>query len=540
VRRRTNVILLVAAVFGGACGGDGPTNPPTIAAPVISGQPQSVTVVEGAAANFAVTANGSGQLTYQWRRNGVAIAGATSAAYELAAVSAGDNGVSFSVVVTNEGGSVTSSGATLTVYIAPSISGQPQGVSVLSGVPARFTVTADGSDLTYQWRRDGTPIPGAIGASYAVGVPLASDDGAVFSVVVANSAGNVTSSTATLAVDVGNGVRATSYANAKARNRGVANVPHVQEARAFGDFFGAGNDDYFVATLNYNPQQPQSEAQLGELRFYRWTGTEYVHEPTKIDNAVGCMHPRKAVVADFNGDGKPDIFMACHGYDAPPFPGEQNYVLLSRASGVYERRSVANGLTGFFHSATAFDINNDGHIDVVVTNNFINTPIFALTGDGQGNFAPNYSLFPAGHANYFSVEAADVDGDGRTDLIAGGHDWEGAPTVVLLNNGSGSFANATRHTLPAVPNEGVVLDFTVLDADGNGVNEIYVTRTSGGDGTFYQSRTVQRVNWPDLTSTVLVSQRPAQWIDFLFPRHANGVWSLLSDNTTRPFTLHLP
>lgn len=58
--------------------------------------------------------------------------------------------------------------------------------------------------------------------------------------------------------------------------------------------------------------------------------------------------------------------------------------------------------------------------------------------------------------------------------------------------------------LPAVANEGVVLDFTVLDADGDGANEIYVVRTSGGDGTFYQSRTVQRV----LTGTPSASARP--------------------------------
>lgn len=150
-----------------------------------------------------------------------------------------------------------------------------------------------------------------------------------------------------------------------------------------------------------------------------------------------------------------------------------------------------------------------------------------------------YDLFDVGPGNYFAVEAADVNGDGRIDVIAGGHDWENAPTIVLLNDGSGSFDDAQRFELQAVPNEGVVLDFVVLDADRDGVNEIYVVRASGGDGTFYESRTVQRVLWPSLTSSVLISERPAQWIDFMAPLWSGTHYSLISDNLDRPFTLDL-
>ncbi|HSJ29835.1 MAG TPA: FG-GAP-like repeat-containing protein [Longimicrobiales bacterium] len=537
-RIRQAVVLVALMMVAASCGSDGPTEP-AATAPSITAQPQSAQVDAGATAMFSVTATGTAPLAYQWEKNGSAIAGATSASYTTPAVTAADDGAAYTVVVSNEAGSVESAAATLSVRTGPAITTQPASATVLGGVAATFSVTATGSDLEYQWRRDGTDIAGATNSSYTVGVPLAGDDGAVYTVVVTNPVGSVTSGAATLTVDTGNGLRPTSYANAKGRNRPVANLPHVQEARAFGDFFGAGNSDYFVATLNYSPQAPQSEAQPGEFRFYRWTGTGYELDAAKIDNGVGCLHPRKAVVADYNEDGRPDVFVACHGYDAAPFPGEANYVLLSSAGGVYERRAVAGGLAGFYHSATAFDVNNDGNTDVVVTNNFIATPIFAFMGDGAGNFTPRYDLFPSGHGNYFAVEAADVDGDGRTDLIAGGHDWENAPTIVLLNNGSGSFATAPRHELAAVANEGVVLDFTVLDADGDGANEIYVVRTSGGDGTFYQSRTVQRVLWPSLASSVLITERPAEWIDFMFPLFTGGQYSLISDNSTRPFSLPL-
>lgn len=531
--------LLGLTVLLSACGGsDGPTNP-IEEAPQITTQPADVTVNAGETAEFNVVATGSGTLTYQWRRNGVAIDGATSAAYTTPAVTGNDNGAEFSVVIGNGRATVPSRAAVLGVRLPPVIVQSPAGRNVLSGVPATFTVVAEGADLSFQWRRDGVDIPGATDATYTVGVPLPGDNGTEYSVIVSNAAGAQASGNATLTVDAGGGLRPTSYANAKAHNRAVADVPHVQEARAFGDFFGSGNSDYFVATLAYSPQEPLDEAQPGEFRFYRWTPGGYVLEPAKIDETTGCLHPRKAVVADFNEDGQPDIFVACHGYDADPFPGEANHVLLSQPDGVYQSRQAADGLTGFFHSATAFDVNLDGNIDVVVTDNFIDTPVFALLGDGSGNFQPDYTLFPGGRANYFAVEAADVDGDGRTDLLVGGHEWENGEPEVLLADGTGSFATAERHELPAVANEGVVLDFVVMDADMDGASEIYVLRTSGGDGTFYQSRTVQRVTWPDRAGTVLVSERPAQWIDFLHPIWVDDSYALVSDNTQRAFSLEV-
>jgi len=527
-------------LFAGCGGGDkGPTQPQATA-PTITVHPQDATADAGATVSFSVSASGSPPLSYQWRRDGAAVTGATASTFSLTSVSAADDGAEFSAAVSNSAGTVVSRAAHLTVRTPPTITAQPQSRSVLSGMPAVFSVSASGTALTYQWHRNGAAIPGATGGAYAVGSPFAGDDGAVYTVVVTNSLGNVASASALLTVNSGNGVRSTSYANAKGSNQGAATVPEFGNARAFGDFFGSGNRDYFLATLVYDPQRPQSEAQPGEFHFWRWTGSSYARETAKVDVLTGCLHPRKAVLADFNGDGRPDIFVACHGYDAPPFPGEANRVLLSQPSGIYANRAVASGLAGFYHSATAFDVNNDGHVDVVVTNHFASKAVQVFINDGQGNFTQRLDLSPSIAGPYFTVEAADVDGDGRIDLIAGGHDWENAESVVLLNNGSGSFASVTPRVLPRIANEGVVLDFIVLDADRNGVNEIYVVRTSGGDGTFYQSRTVQRVLWPSLASTILISARPAPWIDFLVPMFSGSQYQLSSDNTFIPFNLVLP
>ena len=87
----------------------------TTSAPTITTQPTSKTVAVGSTATFSVVASGTGTLTYQWRKNGTAISGATAASYTTPAATAADNGAQFTVAVSNAGGTVVSSAATLTV-----------------------------------------------------------------------------------------------------------------------------------------------------------------------------------------------------------------------------------------------------------------------------------------------------------------------------------------------------------------------------------------------------------------------------------------
>ena len=87
-------------------------------APVIITQPANVSVTTGSSASLSVTASGDGVLTYQWKKDGTDVAGATTAAYAVSATSSSSAG-SYTVVVSNFLGSVTSSAATLTVNAAP-------------------------------------------------------------------------------------------------------------------------------------------------------------------------------------------------------------------------------------------------------------------------------------------------------------------------------------------------------------------------------------------------------------------------------------
>src|SRR2546427_694071 len=85
------------------------------AAPSITLQPANQSVTAGQTATFTVAATGTAPLSYQWRKNGTAVAGATSSTYAMPSTTSSDNGSKFSVVVSNRAGSVTSTAATLTV-----------------------------------------------------------------------------------------------------------------------------------------------------------------------------------------------------------------------------------------------------------------------------------------------------------------------------------------------------------------------------------------------------------------------------------------
>ncbi len=102
---------------------------PAPAAPTITSHPAGQSVNAGANATFSVVANGNPSPTYQWRKDGVNISGATDATLNLISVSAANAGA-YSVVVTNNLGFVTSNPAILSLTSVPAITRQPVGQSV--------------------------------------------------------------------------------------------------------------------------------------------------------------------------------------------------------------------------------------------------------------------------------------------------------------------------------------------------------------------------------------------------------------------------
>ncbi len=125
----------------------------TAVAPTITQQPQSLTRAVGQSATFSVGATGTQPLTYQWRRNGASITGATASSYTIASVSLADHGAQFSAQVSNAVGSVVSASATLSVSssTAPvaSITAPANGSTYAGGDLVMFSATGtDAEDGT--------------------------------------------------------------------------------------------------------------------------------------------------------------------------------------------------------------------------------------------------------------------------------------------------------------------------------------------------------------------------------------------------------
>lgn len=207
--------VAAAAVFAvgmlAACGvSDSGSSRMVVVAPPITAQPAPVTVTEGSAANFAVTATGTAPLTCQWHRNGVAIAGANASGCTLSAATMADSGSVFTVTVSSSAGSATSVPALLTVNAARlrvTITAQPQSMTVAELQTVTLEVTVSGTaPFSYRWQRspDGatrTDIAGATSDSYTTPQLVRTDSGVRYRVVVDNAANRpVTSAAAQIMV----------------------------------------------------------------------------------------------------------------------------------------------------------------------------------------------------------------------------------------------------------------------------------------------------------------------------------------------------
>ena len=356
--------------------------------------------------------------------------------------------------------------------------------------------------------------------------------------------GGTSSASATVETWVPLPVAPTSYGNFKEVGLTTTVIPGLLSPRAYGDFSQSGERLLFTADLTYSGEKPLELATPAVYGFSRMTEGFWRSAPGILTAATTrpCVHPRQALVADFNNDGKPDVFVACHGYDKPPFPGERNQVILSSPAGTYTLSDAAPDV-GFWHGAAAADMNGDGTVDVVVANG---RDVVLFANDGLGHFSRAPGNLLAGMvptAGWWTVQITDVDEDGVADLIIGGSDFvnttclgdptcanPAAPTVVLGIKGGG-FSRAVR--LPSVAGEGMVLDFVITGTGGT--RALWIDRTSSGVNIpGYASRTVQRVVWRTLESSVVFTSAE-KWMPWLTPLNINGTWYIGTDQTKDNF-----
>ena len=239
----------------------------------------------------------------------------------------------------------------------------------------------------------------------------------------------------------------------------------------FGDFFQTGQYSAFAVSVRSRnlygvvglPDVPGKAYFLSLDSSGKWVDRTTELLKTPADRDV-CVSASFSLTADFNNDGKPDVYVACHGLDydlgiTDPIKQKAVYtehqvLFLSQPDGTYKRIDVPFQIYG--HQAALGDINGDGFVDVLTTNSMDFTgggadiTPFVMLGKGDGTFVRDNTIVPASIYDYsgrtdgiWGVQLIPVSG--RLDAVIGGGN-----TVWLKGNGKGGFDVKDITVLPTM------------------------------------------------------------------------------------------
>jgi hypothetical protein len=219
------------------------------------------------------------------------------------------------------------------------------------------------------------------------------------------------------------------------------------------DFNGDGKPDLAVANA-------QSKGVTVLLNAGNGTFRPAVSYPT-----VGTF-PAAIVAADFNGDGKPDLAVLNWGY------GGMIDVFLNKGDGTFNPDRPFASLSGGVYHLAAGDVDGDGKIDLVISDNDSGKGVHVMYGQGDGTFQAPVML--AAVTGVQQIYVGDLNGDGKADIAA-----RGSYTVtVLLSNGRGQAPTRSDMIVGHNPEVRAIPAFVAADFNGDKHPDL---ATSGGD-----------------------------------------------------------
>jgi hypothetical protein len=245
-----------------------------------------------------------------------------------------------------------------------------------------------------------------------------------------------------------------------------------------------------------------------------------------IDNREdsGMSAGRQLLVADYNNDDILDFYVADHGIGT--HDGVRDSYFLSQPNGTWLESSETHlshsNFVVFDHGGATGDIDNDGDMDVVITelNGKTGTALWCLINDGTGYLNKR----KCGGIFSFALELADMDGDGHLDVLLGAHEFENNVfTGIVWNDGSGNFPKHSTTSLPQHKKKwGAIPEVSAADLDNDGDLDIVYSRA----GKLYVGTAVQIIenlgnkNFKDHGIFPLV-EAPADFI----PTHEGNEWN---------------
>ena len=205
------------------------------------------------------------------------------------------------------------------------------------------------------------------------------------------------------------------------------------------DLDGDGNLDVLIGTGHPDILAPNQYSDTLTAFFGRGDGT--LIGPPTYPTGAGIDGVHSMALADFDGDGKPDLAVAAGDV----------WILLSRGGGSFKTpvrlaMPASNNSSASADTLAAADFNGDGKQDLVVGTAFGNG-VYVFLGNGDGTFQAPVQYTTGG--NVTSVAVADFNGDGKLDIAACGYAVStptNANAGILLGNGNGTFQSVKSLT----------------------------------------------------------------------------------------------